>query len=179
MYEKGMLKVDMNAALSACSDIQNTKPWVELIFDARATGPFKHPQFSESCSHVLIFIPKCHPELHYAIECEWAVGKRWLRKHCRHTMESLRENVHCAFEPDVISLELSQKHFCKTRDYHNVHKLKQSSGANVDDDLKKYKTHRRIFESSLGLAHAIRRPLTMAGLLNPESEMLRSLDDPE
>ena len=64
IWKEGMCTADLVAVLSECSDAHNTQPWVELIFKERNTRAFSHPEHTETCGHVCLFLPKCHPELH-------------------------------------------------------------------------------------------------------------------
>ena len=65
----------------------------------------------------MLFAPKCHPELQYPIESSWAKMKGHLRRNCRHTLISLRENIISGLQPENFPLTLVQKWFRKMRDY--------------------------------------------------------------
>ena len=102
IWKEGMCKADLVAVLSECSDMHNTQPWVELIFKERNTRAFSHPEHTETCGHVCLFLPKCHPELHCKIECGWALSKQYVRIHCEYTIASLCINIPASFSPTVI-----------------------------------------------------------------------------
>ena len=95
IWKEGMRKADLVAAPLECSDVRNTQPWVELIFEERSTGAFSHPNHTKKCRHVSPFLLKCHPEL----ECCWALSKQYVRIHCEYTIVPLRINIPASFIP--------------------------------------------------------------------------------
>ena len=105
--------------------------------------------------HVCIFAPKCHPELQLAIEMTWAFAKRYCRKHCNHRIDRLRASLQHVFQnlaQDVITLDLVRKLFRKTRNYVSVYEADAArQGCSVEATVKKYKSHRRLFESTVSV----------------------------
>jgi transposase len=51
----------------------------------------------EAAGHLCIFLPKFHCELNF-IEFFWGATKKWLRDHCDHTFETLKENLPLAMD---------------------------------------------------------------------------------
>ena len=97
--------------------------------------------------HQLPFAPKCHPELQYPIESSWAKMKGHIRRRCKHTLPSLRENIIAALQPDNIPLTLVQKWFRKMRDYMAAYE-DGATGKTADKKVKQYRSHRQCFDKT-------------------------------
>ena len=93
------------------------------------------------------FAPKCHPELQCPIESSWAKMKGHIRRRCKHTLPSLRENIIAALQPDNIPLTLVQKWFRKMRDYMAAYE-DGATGKTADKKVKQYRSHRQCFDKT-------------------------------
>ena len=67
-WTKSPSKKQAVAMLNKYDDFKDQSSWIERIFRASA------------CGHRMIFAPKCHPELQYAIESSWAKMKGYIRR---------------------------------------------------------------------------------------------------
>lgn len=74
----GMRKADIASLLKTHDDFKNQRPWLEEI--------------CSSAGHLILFFPKFHPELNW-IERYWSDAKRYCRKNCDYTFETLRTVV--------------------------------------------------------------------------------------
>ena len=95
----------------------------------------------------MLFAPKCHPELQYPIESSWAKMKGHLRRNCRRTLISLRENIIRGLQPENIPLTLVQKWFRKMRDYMAAYEA-GADGKTADKAVKQHKRHREIYDKT-------------------------------
>jgi hypothetical protein len=136
-------------------DFKDQSSWIERIFSA------------SKCGHRMLFAPKCHPELQYPIESSWAKMKGHLRRNCRHTLISLRENIISGLQPENIPLTLVQKWFRKMRDYMAAYEA-GADGKTADKVVKQYKSHRQCFDKT---------PAGGSFISEPTRLVLRSDDD--
>ena len=123
------------AMLNEYDDFKDQSSWIERIFSA------------SKCGHRMLFAPKCHPELQYPIESSWAKMKGHLRRNCRHTLISLRENIISGLQPENIPLTLVQKWFRKMRDYMAAYEA-GADGKTADNAVKQHKRHREIYDKT-------------------------------
>ena len=123
------------ALLNKYDDFKDQSSWIERIFNVSA------------CGHRMLFAPKCHPELQYPIESSWAKMKGHIRRRCKHTLPSLRENIIAALQPDNIPLTLVQKWFRKMRDYMAAYE-DGATGKTADKKVKQYRSHRQCFDKT-------------------------------
>ena len=121
--------------LNKYDDFKDQSSWIERIFNVSA------------CGHRMLFAPKCHPELQYPIESSWAKMKGHIRRRCKHTLPSLRENIIAALQPDNIPLTLVQKWFRKMRDYMAAYE-DGATGKTADKKVKQYRSHRQCFDKT-------------------------------
>jgi hypothetical protein len=104
----------------------------------------------ESYGDVCLAQPKCHPELN-PIELVWAGEKYFARKQAKTGIKSLRSTVVRA----RTHVKTSDSHFLlkcfrKARDFVHVYaQAENASGAFALNEVKKYKSHRRIFNCQL------------------------------
>ena len=121
--------------LNEYDDFKDQSSWIERIFSA------------SKCGHRMLFAPKCHPELQYPIESSWAKMKGHLRRNCRRTLISLRENIIRGLQPENIPLTLVQKWFRKMRDYMAAYEA-GADGKTADKAVKQHKRHREIYDKT-------------------------------
>jgi hypothetical protein len=102
----------------------------------------------ETAGHLCIFLPKFHCELNF-IEYFWGSVKKWLRKHCDYTFETLKANLPIAMSS--VPVELIRRWEHRTWRFIEAY----AEGLDAKDAQKKvkefsshrYKSHRRIPES--------------------------------
>ena len=92
----GLKADDMRATLAAMDDFKYEKSLV------------KH--FLTQKGHILTFLPKFHPELK-PIECVWAQLKRYMKAHCKYSIQLLQKNVPYSY--DYVTLENVKNHLNK------------------------------------------------------------------
>ena len=119
---------DMRTVLSYHEDFINEKTTVEHYVDSRG--------------HIAVFLPKFHCELN-PIERVWGHSKRYCRAYTNFTLMKLRQIIDPALES--VSLDLIRKFFRKARDYEKAYLEGLKAGKEVEEAVKKYKSHRRIF----------------------------------
>ena len=95
--------------------------------------------------HRAMFIPKFHCELN-PIERVWCRAKQYTRSHCDYSFSTLEKIVDTAL--DTVSVELIRKYFRKVREYQRAYREGNTLGKEMQTILKKYKSHRRVLESS-------------------------------
>ena len=123
---------DMRVVLSNHDDFVNEKTIVEHYIKRRG--------------HVAIFVPKFHCELN-PIERVWGQSKRYCRAYTNFTLPKLREILHPAL--DSVSVDLIRKYFRKIRDYERAYNEGVKAGREVEEAVKKYKSHRRVFSETI------------------------------
>jgi hypothetical protein len=141
LVERGLWKVGMKKEEAA--DVLATQP----DFQAEKCMLLK---LVESYGDVCLAQPKCHPELN-PIELVWAGQKYYARKQNKTGIQNLRKTVISAREhvKNVDSLFLL-KCFRKTRDFVHVYfQVEDATGSYALCEVRKYKSHRRIFNSQL------------------------------
>ena len=95
--------------------------------------------------HRAMFIPKFHCELN-SIERVWCRAKQDTRSHCDYSFSNLEKIIDTAL--DTVSVELVRKYFRKVRGYQKAYREGNTLGKEMQAILKKYKSHRRVLESS-------------------------------
>ena len=95
--------------------------------------------------HRVMFIPKFHCELN-PIERVWCHAKHYTRTHCDYSFPNLEKIIDTAL--DSVSIELIRKYFRKVREYQRAYREGNALGKEMHNILKKYKSHRRVPEST-------------------------------
>jgi len=93
----------------------------------------------------VMFIPKFHCELN-PIECVWCHAKHYTRSHCDYSFANLEKIIDTAL--DSVTIELMRKYFRKIREYQRAYREGNTLGKEMKKILKKYKSHRRVSEST-------------------------------
>ena len=123
-----MLADDMRVVLANHEDFRTEKTLVEHFLQQRG--------------HTVFFVPKFHCELN-PIERVWGQAKVYSRKHTNFTLVRLRSIVRPAL--DSVSPDLIRKFFRKAQDYERAYIEGKESGKELEQAVKVYKSHRRIF----------------------------------
>ena len=123
---------DMRTVLSNHDDFVNEKTTVE--------------HYVESRGHICLFLPKFHCELN-PIERVWGHSKRYCRAYTNFTLVKLRQTIHPALES--VTPDLIRKFFRKARDYERAYNEGLKAGKEVQEAVKKYKSHRRVFSETI------------------------------
>ena len=106
-------------------------------------------QFDDFASQVtileelLLYLPKYHCELN-PIERNWCHAKRVSRQYVNGSIVRLRQVVPTSLES--VTVEMMNKFFRTRRDYELAYRS-GCSGKEVEDRLKLYKSHRRIYST--------------------------------
>ena len=95
--------------------------------------------------HKVQFIPKFHCELN-PIERVWGQAKTYTRMYTNFTLERLRQILHPAL--DSVSTDTIRKYFRKVQDYERAYREGKKAGLEVEQAIRKYKSHRRVFFDS-------------------------------
>jgi len=90
------------------------------------------------------FIPKFHCELN-PIEQIWAESKRYTREHCDYTFNTLEATIGPSL--DGINIHLIRKYFRKMREILAAYRNGVTIGPDMQNALKKYKSHRKVHAS--------------------------------
>ena len=95
------------------------------------------------CGGVAIMLPKFHCQLN-PIELVWGRSKYWVRRHCKYTIQCLRENVtkSYAVEDERLSLDIVQKYCRKVANFHSVYAEKHT-GPDAVMKRREYRSHRK------------------------------------
>lgn len=112
---------------------------------------FAHEQtivehYCESRGHLGFFLPKFHCELN-AIERVWAQANVYCRAHTNFTLMKLRQIINPAL--DSVSTDLIRKYARKARDFERAYLEGHKAGKPVQQVIKIYKSHRRVFTDNL------------------------------
>ena len=132
MNTEGMLADDMWVVLSNHEDFANEKTILEHYLHERG--------------HLGFFLPKFHCELN-TIEKVWAQAKVYCRAHTIFTLVKLRAIINPAL--DSVSVDLIRKYARKARYYEQAYKDGHNAGEKVEDAVKAYKSHRRVFNENI------------------------------
>ena len=119
---------DMRMILSNHEDFRTEKTIVEHYFTDRG--------------HHVHFIPKFHCEMN-PIERVWGQAKRYTRTYTNFTFPGLRKIMHDGL--NSVTLDMIRKYFRKDRDYESAYREGLEAGKIVEQAVKIYKYHRRIF----------------------------------
>ena len=124
-----LMKADnMRTVLSNHDDFRTEKTAVQNYIEKRG--------------HKAFFFPKFHCELN-PIERVWGQSKRYCRTYTNFTLVKLRQILNPAL--DSVTTDLIRKYFRKARDYEKAYREGLKAGREVEDAVKKYKSHRRVF----------------------------------
>ena len=129
-----MLADDMRVVLSNHEDFANDKTIVEHYLHERGQQAY--------------FLPKFHCKLN-AIERVWAQANVYCQAHTNFTLLKLRQIINPAL--DSVSIDLIRKYCCKARDYEEAYKAGHKAGKGVEEAVKAYKCHRRVFNENISL----------------------------
>ena len=119
---------DMRIVLQNHEDFRTEKTIVEHYLQERG--------------HHVYFLPKFHCELN-AIERVWAQAKCYTRAYTNFTLPKLRQIIDPAL--DSVGVDLIRKFVRKARDYERAYREGHKAGKDVENAVKKYKSHRRVF----------------------------------
>ena len=125
----GMKAEDMRLALQQMHDFKYEKTKLENLL--------------VSYGYRGIFIPKFHCELN-PIERVWVQSKKYTRAHCDYSFKGLEGTIIPSL--DSITLDSIRKFFRKTRDYIRAYKEGLTAGPELENAVKKYKSHRKVYE---------------------------------
>ena len=123
---------DMRVVLSNHDDFKNEDTSVERYLKGRG--------------HLVHFLPKFHCELN-AIERVWGQAKVYGRAYTNFTLAKLRQVINPAL--DSVTVDLICKYCRKARDYENAYLEGHKAGKEVENAVKKYKSHRRVFSENV------------------------------
>ena len=123
---------DMRTILSNHDDFLNKKTEVEHYIENRGFQCF--------------LLPKFHCKLN-PIERVWGQSKRYCRTYSNFTLQKLRATIDPAL--DSVSVDLIRKYYRKVRDYEAAYVEGNKAGKEVENAVKKYKSHRRIFSEDI------------------------------
>ena len=90
----------------------------------------------------MLFVPKFHCELN-PIERVWGEAKRYTRSHCDYSFAGLERTIVPALES--VRLDTIRKYFRKCREYMQAYRQGSAGGKDVEQAVKLYKSHRRVF----------------------------------
>ena len=119
---------DMRIILANHNDFRSEKTIIESYLTGRG--------------HAVHFIPKFHCEMN-PIERVWGQAKRYTRTYTNFTLPGLRNIIAPAL--DSVTVDNIRKFFRKARDYEKAYREGHAAGKMVEQAVKKYKSHRRIF----------------------------------
>ena len=123
---------DMRVVLSNHDDFVNEKTTLEHYLHGRG--------------FLAYFLPKFHCELN-AIERVWGQAKVYCRAHTNFTLIKLRQIINPAL--DSVTVDLIRKYSRKARDYENAYRAGHTAGKKVEEAVKAYKSHRRVFNENI------------------------------
>ena len=126
-----MVADDMRTVLANHEDFRTEKTVVENYLIGRG--------------HKVLFVPKFHCELN-PIERVWGQAKVYTRTHTNYTLPRLRNIIRPGL--DSVSLDLIRKYFRKVQDYETAYLEGKQAGKELEQAVKVYKSHRRIFFES-------------------------------
>ena len=125
----GMKAEDMRLALQQMHDFKYEKTKLENLL--------------VSYGYRGIFIPKFHCELN-PVERVWAQSKKYTCAHCDYSFKGLVGTITPSL--DSITLDSIRKFFRKTRDYIRAYKEGLTAGPELENAVKKYKSHRKVYK---------------------------------
>lgn len=130
MHEVGMKVPDMKLRLAACKDFAGEETALQKLFFDRG--------------HLLIFTPKCHPEIAgCGIEYSWGYQKTIFRRDNDCVAKHLHANIVAAQAPANMTIERVRKFERKARDYRHAYKLPGTEAHWAVEKLRKVcKNHR-------------------------------------
>ena len=127
----GMVALKMREILNQYEDFSNKKTILEEMIEARG--------------HLCMYYPKFHCELNPMERC-WCHAKKHTRAHANGSIVRLRKIVPESLDMYSCSQELIMKFMRKARDYLRAYR-EGSTCWNVDEKVKSYKSHRRVFDT--------------------------------
>ena len=93
----------------------------------------------------VMFLPKFHCELN-PIERVWGQAKSYSRQYINYTLQRLCNIINPAL--DSVSTDLIKKYFRKVADYERAYIEGGKAGKEMENAVKVYKSHRRVFYKS-------------------------------
>ena len=94
--------------------------------------------------HRCYYIPKFHCELN-PIERVWGAAKMYTRAHCDYSFPGLESTVPIGLAS--VELNTIRKYFRKCHEYMQAYRDGNAGGDAVEKAVKKYKSHRHVFET--------------------------------
>lgn len=131
IWRPGMQLPEMISLIEKEEDFRNEKPIVQHLI--------------ESAGHEILWVPKYHCELNF-IENVWAQSKKFTKEHCNYRLDGLRKTIPLGLA--CVSVLNCQMYARKSREYMKGYK-EGANTANVHENLKTYKSHRRVFDRSI------------------------------
>ena len=101
---------------------------------------------SVSCRAEVILFPKFHCKLN-PIERVWGQAKVYTRTYTNFTLPRLRANVNPALNSVSTCTDLIRKYFRRILEYERAYLDGKKAGKELEQAVKVYKSHRRIFSS--------------------------------
>ena len=96
--------------------------------------------------HKVYLLSKFHCELN-PIERVWAQAKVYCRAYTNFTLIRLRQIMHPTL--DSVTVDNIRKFARKARDYEQAYREGHKAGKAVEDAVKVYKSHRRVFSENI------------------------------
>ena len=124
---QSLQKEDMQMILRKHEDFRNEKPRIVT--------------FLEQKGHATLFLPKFHPELN-PIERVWAQSKVYTKAPCKYTFPSLWLTIPIGL--DTVTVDNIKNYHRKARHYMFAYFQGFVAGPKLEDQVKLYKSHRRV-----------------------------------
>ncbi|CAM9692979.1 unnamed protein product, partial [Heterosigma akashiwo] len=135
LYKVGMTKNGGKERVAELSMKEVINSWPEF-----RNQKSKLHEVLEPRGHVCLFSPKYHCELQ-AVERIWGKSKYYVRKYCKYTWASLKENIPVSLSETAISPLTRYRFYRKTRDYMRAYR-EGHDGPGALAEVKKYSSHR-------------------------------------
>ena len=125
---RSLVADDMRTILSNHHDFATEKNMVEHLLDKECLSG--------------TFVPKFHCELNRV----WGQAKKYSRAHTNFTLVRLRTIIGPAL--DSVSTDFIRKYFRRVREYEQAYLEGKQAGKELEQAVKVFKSHRRIFFES-------------------------------